>query len=576
MAQDPQKLKSLAVEQINRFMALEGKRKAERDDDFQFIAALALPQDSNITTSKTEGVTGYTQQIYETTLIQSMETLASGLSNWWTPQNQGWAEYGVPEALQEENKVGIDDATKWLGKASDKAMKVRGRSNFYSVKATGDLGLAVFATDLIIADESDTGQELLNFIHVKIGTYVIEENYKGIVDTARRRFKMTYRQIQQKFAAMGDNIPEKMVKAASGKNGPQKEFEILHCIFPREDSERLPGRRDGPNKPVASVYISLDFKETLRVSGYDETPILCRRFKKWVTVWGYGPGYLALPDARQINYMQQNIDAAAELHINPRVLIPSNLEGDVDLRAGGATIYDENMEGAVPREWATVSDYKLGLDVLAQKRQQIKDACYVDAFKLLNSAPLLDKEMTAYEISQRQAEQLQNMTAVNARTVVEFINPLMARVFGAMMRAGTIKNPPEVLLKEIGPGKKGISMPEIVVTSRFNDALRALKNRAYQGLASFLLPLSEKIPSILDPYDWDKVSKDYGDNEGVAPDSKRPEKGPKSVDAIRQIRIKQQEQARAAQMAESLGKAGAGLGKSPDFVQDKAKEQMGG
>ena len=119
-------------------------------------------------------------------------------------------------------------------------------------------------------------------------------------------------------------------------------------------------------------------------------------------------------------------------------------------------------------------------------------------------------------------------------------------------------------------------MPEIVVTSRFNDALRALKNRAYQGLASFLLPLSEKIPSILDPYDWDKVSKDYGDNEGVAPDSKRPEKGPKSVDAIRQIRIKQQEQARAAQMAESLGKAGAGLVKSPDFVQDKAKEQMGG
>ncbi len=573
---DSEKLTRLAIEQIGRFHNLEAKRKSERDDDWQFIASLALPQDSNITTEKTEGVSDYTQQIYETTLIQSMETLASGLGNWWTPQNQGWAEYDVPEELQEENKVGLDDAAKWLGKASDKAMKELGRSNFYPVKATGDLGLSVFATDLIIADESDTGQELLNFIHVKIGTYVIEENYKGIVDTVRRKFKMTYRQIKQKFAAAGDNIPEKMEKAAMGKNGQQKEFEILHCIFPREDSERLPGRRDGPNKPVASVYISLDFKETLRVSGYDETPILCRRFKKWVTVWGYGPGYLALPDARQINYMQQNIDAAAEHHINPRVLIPSNLEGDVDLRAGGATIYDENLPNAVPREWATVSEYKLGLDVLAQKRQQIKDACYVDAFKLLNSAPLLDKEMTAYEISQRQAEQMQNMTAINARTVVEFINPLMARLFGAMLRSGTIKNPPEVLLKETSPGRRAMTLPEVVVTSRFNDALKALKNRAYQGLSAFLLPLSEKIPSILDPYDWDKVSKDYGDNEGVAPDSKRPEKGDKSVMAIRQARLKMQQQAQAAQMAESIGKAGAGLGKSPQFVQDKAKETMGG
>jgi hypothetical protein len=116
----------------------------------------------------------------------------------------------------------------------------------------------------------------------------------------------------------------------------------------------------------------------------------------------------------------------------------------------------------------------------------------------------------------------------------------------------------------------------VVVTSRFNDALKALKNRAYQGLSAFLLPLSEKIPSILDPYDWDKVSKDYGDNEGVAPDSKRPEKGDKSVMAIRQARLKMQQQAQAAQMAESMGKAGAGLGKSPQFVQDKAKEAMGG
>lgn len=565
----------LALELLRKYENLLAKRKAERDDDWQFIAQYFLPQDSNITTQKTESVSGWTDQIFDTTAIHAAEVLAAGLFNWWTPQNQPWAEYDVPDELTVDGSEN-DDAIQWLGEAADKAMAELGRSNFYPVKATGDLGLSVFATDCIVVDESDTGNELFNFVHCKVGTYVIDENYKGYVDVLMREIDMTYRQVKQKFNKPGDDIPEKMADQAKGTTGNNKKFKILHCIFPREDSDRLPNRKDGANKPVASVFVALEFKKTIRVSGYDENPILCRRFKKWVTQYGYGPSYLALPDARQVNYVQQYMDALAELHAYPRVLIPSNLEGDVDLRAGGSTTFDENMPAAMPKEWASVGDYKLGIEMQEGRRQAIRDAFYVDAFKLLNSPPLLDKDMTAFEISQRQAEQLQNITAVDARQIVEFINPLMNRVFGIMFRAGKLGRPPERLMQPAGPTAKALVLPKVVVTSRFNDALRALKNRGTDETFRFALQVHEANPQagIMDVFELDDVIRGYARNSGMAPDEIRKTKGPNSVQSIRAARAAVLQQQRQAQLAAELGKAGRGLGGSPQFMQDAVQDQM--
>ena len=394
------------------------------------------------------------------------------------------------------------------------------------------------------------------------------------MDTGRHEVEMTFRQIQQKFNKAGDNIPEKMAEQAKGPKAGQKKFKVLHCIFPREDSKRLSGRKDGSGMPVASLFISMDFQEVIRESGYHENPLLCRRFKKWASAWGYGPCYLALPDSRQVNYVQEYMDTVAELHANPRVLFPSNLEGDVDLRAGGVTTFDPMVQNGKPEEWASVSDYKLGLEMQAGRRQSIRDACYTDAFKLLNSAPLLDKEMTAYEISQRQAEQLQNMTPIDARHIPEFHNPLMLRGFGIMYRRGKLGKAPASLMVDAGGGKTGLAAPEVLSTSRFSDALKALKNRGAEETFGFIakLPGADQHPEYMDPFDLDKSIVGYARNAGMAPDDIRPATGPNSVAAIRAKRTQIIQQQRAAAMAEQLGKAGKGLGGSPQWMQDQAQD----
>jgi len=571
----------LAIDLLRQYDDQKSKRVARNDNSWQQISDLMLPQDSNISVEKDDAdVIDWTAQVFDTTAIQAATTYMAGDYNWTTPPQQAWAMYGLPT----DRKDAGDDAKAWLGEVSDDVMETFSRSNFYSLRAMSALGLGVFGTDFLLFEEDEDQVGEFNFRHNRISTYVCEENYRGVVDSTKREFELTWRQVQQQFRKPGE-IPDDMKAAAGGTSkGAQKKFKILHCIFPRKDWERLKGRRDGPNKPIASVYVSIDFKQTMRIGGYDEECQLVPRFAKWGTdsPYGFGPAYIALCDARELNFMAMYMHAAAEKLIDPRLLIPSNLEGDVDMRAGGVTIWDENVPDGKPSEWASATEYKLGREIMEDLKQSIREAFFVPAFKLLNSQPLIDKKMTAYEISQRLAEQLQGFTPALARRIPEFINPLMRRAFGIRYRAGKdnpnsiYHSPPEALMKDLGNGKRGLLMPSVVVTSRISDALRALKNRAAEELMQFLMPQVETFqrPDLLDPFDLDKINTSYGENTGLAADCIRPAKGAKGYLAIREKRQQQQQAAQSAQLAEMLGKAGSGLGKSPEFLQDMAKDNL--
>lgn len=564
----------LAKELINRYTDLQSERDSKWATTWQYISQYFLPQDSNILVKKTEGVAGWTDRIFDTTAIEAAETLKMGQYNWLTPPNQPWGEYDVPEELS-DGEGSEDEATAWLGKASDITMRELARSNFYSVASMAYLGVGVFGTDLVIAEEGK--KTALNFRHARIGTYVIEEDDEGVVDTTMREFELTFRQAKQMFGE--ENLPDKMKQAARGAEGLKKKFRFIHCIFPREDSKRIPAKKDGANKPIASVYVALEFNECVRIGGYDEQPALCSRFDKWGTnaPWGYGPAYLALPIARQLNYVQEFLDALAELHAYPRVLIPDNLEGDVDLRAGGATTWDTSVQNGKPEEWATVGDYKLGIEMQEQRRQQLRQAFMTDAFKLLNSMPLLDKKMTAFEISQRQAENLSAFTPSLGRRVTEFLNPLMLRVFGILYRAGKFGQAPDSIMVDLGGGKRALALPNVLITNRLTDALKALKNRATEQTFQFLLPQVEVgRVECLDIFNMDDVNREYALNSGMAPDLIRPHKGTGSIESLRAERAKLQAQQRAAEMAQMAAQTGKDLNQSPDWMKDQAQQALTG
>lgn len=559
----------LAIELLKRYDSKRAERDSVNMSDWQKIGQYFLPQESDIQVSKTEGVTDWTDQIYDTTAIECAETLKTGQYNWLTPPQQPWIEFTVPDELDGKD---TGDATAWLGNCSSISLRELARSNFYSMASLSYLGCGTFGTDFLLLEEGK--KTSFNFRHAKIGTYVIEENSEGVVDTTMREFTFTFRQACQEFGE--DNLPKKLADQAKGADGLKKKFKFLHCIFPREDSDRLPNRKDGANKPIASVYIAIDFKECVKVSGFDEQPAMVRRFDKWGTgsPWGYSPSYLGLPIARQLNYVQQYMDALAELHAYPRVLIPDNLEGDVDLRAGGATTWDTSNPTGKPEEWMTVGEYKLGLEMQEQRREQLRDAFKTKAFKLLNSSPLIDKKMTAFEISQHQAEQIGDITPSLGRAIPEFFNVLGMRIFSMLYRSGKFGQAPQSLMQDLGGGKTGLVMPQVQISNRLTDALRALKNRSREETMQFLMPQVEAgKPEVLDIL-ADSFNRNYVLDSGVPSDELRPEKGANSVEAIRQQRAQMMAAQRQAALTEQMAGAAGKLGKAPGFAQDAVKDMM--
>ena len=574
----------LVVEQTRRYGDLKSKRDGVWMDNWQNLSNYFLPELSDINVEKTEGTTDWTDRVFDITPILAAQALAMGQYNWLTPASQPWALFNPPAAWgmrpagdDGSGNDGNDAAAIWLGKAGDILMQELAGCNFYGAVDVNYLSVSVFGTSLMFVEEGRNAS--LNFTAIKIGTYCIAEDEEGIVDTVYREFKMTTRQIRQKWGE--DALTPLMKKSLSGAKGLDKEWSILHCCFPRLDSERVPGKKDGVNKPWASVYISLQDKAELSVGGYDEMPYICSRFKKWGTdsPWGYSPAFLTLPEARELNFVTMWMDALAELLANPRLLIPDNLDTAIDLRPGGPTYFDHKHPDAMPREWQTVAEYKMGQEIQKDKRDIIDKAFFTYVFQMLQK--LQDKKMTAYEIAQRLGENLQQFTSIFDRRVIEFLKPLLRRTFNLLFRQGKFGPPPQSLLMSTGPQQtKGgrnttpqiMVPPDIVITSRISLALKAIQNQGIESTLQTVMPLMENRPEVADNFDWDVLVRDLARNNGIPPDVIREKL---SMARIRAERAKIQKQQQALQMAQAAAKAGQGLEKSPERLKNSTLDKMG-
>ncbi len=562
----------LAKEQKDRFEDLKGKRAGIFDPAWQQITNYTLPQMSNVNTQKTEGTTGWTDRIYDTTAIQAAQICRAGQMNWLTPAAEPWAAFEPPEFLAQEGREDEkDEAAQWLSRATDTFFKELARSNFYAMASLDYLQCCTAGTGMLFCDEGK--RTTLNFRQFQPWHLTIEEDDEGIVDAVRREFELTTRQAVQWFGV--DKVGPQIAKAWESPKSHGKKWKFIHACFPREDSKRIKSRMDGGNKPIASVYIAADDCISVAVSGYDEMPYLCSRFDKWGTdsPWGYSPAFLILPDARQINFVSQYRDALAELKAYPRFLYPDSLEGDVDLRAGGITTVsaDEMARGAMPKEWMTVGDDKAAEENMQRKADSINKAYYVNMFTMLEQ--LADKKMTAYEIAQRLGEKLEQFTPVFYRRIGEFLNPLLRRTFGILYRAGKFGEAPAALMvTNVGDKHARLAMPEIAITSRISLALKALQNTSIVNTLQVLEPLAELRPDILDNYDLDAMCRDLARNYGVPVDMLRPMK---AMQQMRAQRAAQQQAAQAIELAQGAAKVGADVGKSPPEMQRQIMAGMG-
>lgn len=567
MATKEKKSKTSTEVDATRIMKRNDAMKADRqtwDSTIQQIANYVMPRKNQIAVKQMTPDIQQGAELYDDTAGAANLVLGAGQLQYITPASERWAGYEAPEQLRVQNGGLSNKLTDWYQNCTEIAMREIARSNFYTEVHEFYLDRGGLGTACLYAAQGK--KEALHISCWAYGSYCIAEDDEGNVDTVYREFKLTVRQAVQKFGI--DKVGPKLAKDYNDKAGDclDKKYTFIHAIEPRVDRDIQ--KIDGPNKPIASVYVCIEEKKVISNEGYDEMPSMVTRYLTWGDeVWGYCPSVDILSTIRQVNFIERQMDALAEKMAFPPVLIPENMTGLVDMGAAGVTSYDPNEPNALPKEWLTNGKYDVGKDRVEIKREAIKRAYHNDLFQMFAQA---DRDMTAYEAMQRVAEKLVLFSPTFARLTTEFLNPFLARVFGILFRAGMFPEAPEEAYIQNSAGKS-LVLPQVTYTSKVALAIKALQNQSFIEFMNIIGPLVGIRPEALDNLDVDKVFL------GIMRNCSIPTTwgvDAKTRDATRAARA-QQAQAQAGLAAgESISKSAANLGKAPPGMRSQVADVM--
>jgi len=542
----------LAKAVMSRYSRLEQDR-AYWMSMWQSIADLVMPRKSYILTQTITPSVDKETRLFDSTAVRANMVLAAGCMSYITPADSRWCSFEAPEGI--EDGEGVQE---YFSEVTEVVLESLARSNFHTAIHEVYLDRGCFGTAVLFVEPGETTPII--FRNIDVGSFVLSENHEGVVDTCFRKFEMTARQLVQEFGI--ENVSDTIRKAYEDQKNLDQKFEVIHGVYPRSDKERDPKKLDPKNKPYASCYLECRSKQILREGGYDEKPFMATRYLKWQQgVYGWSPSWVARPDIRQLNFLQKQMDALAELAAFPRVLVPDGMEGVVDLRAGGITYFNASDPSAKPQEWATQGRYDVGLQRVQEKQQHINEAFSVPLFQMFTSEEsMTPNRMTATEVNARNAERLANFSPTFARLTTELLIPLLQRVYGILARRGELPPPPEALIQQDAKGQLFVPEPKVVFNSRIALAVRAIELAASERALTRAAALQQATgdTSIMDNFNLDQIVREGALAEGMDADHLR-DKG--EISQLREQRAQAQaeamEQQQAMAMAEMANKASA-------------------
>lgn len=397
---------------------------------WQDVSELVLPRKADFTTVQPIGGSRG-RKLFETTAVNAAEILASGIHGLMTNPAGKWFSLSVPEC---KSCSVVDE---WLVQAEQIIADeiVRPNAGFATNIHEVYLDLAVLGTAGLYVGWDEKNDSLL-FQSRFLGELFLEENAVGQVDRIYRIFKMPLEDIVRTWGkeAVGENLSADF---ETGRQA-QKEFEIIHAVFPNESFEK----NSVFQKPVCSVYVLKDQRTVLFSGGFEEMPLFITRWSKaCAEVYGRSPAISVLPDIKMLQEMMKETIIAAQLANRPPLLVRDDDQFSPAATVPGGVI---RYTGEAPKTFVSGANSGVGLDIMNEIRLRIRTAFYND--RLMNTENV---QMTATEVMQRAEEKMRLMGPVFGRLQTELLGPMMKRVFGLLIRHGKIVLPPELSFEDV-------------------------------------------------------------------------------------------------------------------------------
>lgn len=482
------------------------------------------------------------RKVYDGTGEQAAEVLSAGLHHMLTNPTVPWLELTVADTRLKRR----DSVRRWLGEASEVLFGIfnKPQTRFQPEAHETYQDLGTFGTGIMFIEEGRDGYPL--FSARPLGEAYVCEGDEGVVDTVYRKFSLSPRQAALRYGE--ESLPEEVRARLNGKDCNTADVEVIHAVEPR--LERDPGLPDARNMAWSSVHVLVKGQHVVKESGFQEFPYAVPRWAvRAGEVYGRGCGRKALADVKELQEVSKVTRRGFAKAIDPPLIaMDDGVLGRINMNPSAINhVRAEYMRGTGGdpiRPIKTGARPDLGLQYMEDRRGLIERAFFVDLFKFAR-----DPHMTATQVLQISEQTMMVLNPILGRLQVEYLAPLVHRVFMIALRNGLIPTPPAEL--------EGIEY-SVSFVSPSAKLQRISQARAVSQHIETALPLIQADPSLLDVYDGDATMRGTGEIIGVP---ERFFRRPEEVAAVRAERARVQEAAQAAEIAKSAGAA------ARDFAQ---------
>lgn len=528
------------------------------------------------------------QYIYDDSAMLARNMLVDGMVGYLCSRNQPWfalelpGKFNFPRTSPMRSWTGqrVDaypQVQKWLQDCQTVMYSAFNRSNFYDVVTEFISDGATCGTAHLLVEE-DIQRAAINFLVPHFRECFIAENQFKKVDTVYRVYKMTLRQLAQKFGWQEMcNVETNFEK--DYESNMYSERDVLHAIYPREDYQ--PWRIDSRGKQWASVWVyakggkilqyggrsqatTMGNKETvIQEGGYDSMPIITWRWRvNSDEVYGRGPAHDAFVSIAKINQMARTNLVTGQKSAEPPLVAYSDQRGAIQRGPNGITYLESNrgdIRARAPMPLYTgVQNLPFAVEFQDRVTQVINQHFHTDVFMMMSNIAN-EKGMgrpVTEQILEMQGEKAAILGTRVGNLQSEAFDPLINRVYSIEAAAGRIPMPPDILLETVhGPVEVQYLGPLAQAQTRLT------KVRSIQTGLSLLTQIAQNNPVSIDVVDYDRAALEVLEAVQFPASCVRD---PRMVQMIRQTRSQQQQQAEQVEAAPKLAKAAAALSKAPE------------
>ncbi len=482
---------------------------------------------------------------------QALRTSRTGFFSGTMSPSRPWFAMRVldPELME------IQEVKEWLELVEKIIRAIFNQSNLYSMAPVMLGELLLFGSGCMT--HVDDFLDVARFYTHTVGSYMISQDDRLVVNTLVREFELTTEQIVKQFGLK--NISP-AIRAAWDRGDYSTLFEIVQFIEPNPN--QVDGGVFSDTKPFRSVHyeVSTAEKKFLGVKGFQEFPAYCPR---WETTGNdtYGtdcPGMTALGDIKGLQTEERRKAQGIDKSVNPPLHGPPEVRNvPASALPGGLTTYSATGNHFLRPIFETKPDLGGLMDDIAKVEGRINNVFFVDLFRAISNMDGIQPR-NREELQQRREESLLELSPALERVHGDFLARLIDRTFNQANRAGIIPPAPEVLQKQ---------KLDVRFISSLAMAQRAVAVGGIERLANFAGSLAQVWPEAPDKVSADQMIDEFSNAIGVPARIVVPDE---EVAQKREAAKAQQEALMLQQAAKDLGSTGVQAAQATTQAQEAA------